>query len=58
MFGIRSIPTFLFIPLKSKHQAATGAMTKENFNKAIEEILFENGIEYAEIIEENSKEKS
>ncbi|HRW21156.1 MAG TPA: thioredoxin [Bacteroidales bacterium] len=53
MFGIRSIPTFLFIPLKSKPQAAMGAMTKENFNQAIKEILFENGIEDAQIIEDN-----
>lgn len=30
-----------------------GAITKENFNQAIEEILFENGIEDAQIIEDN-----
>lgn len=38
-FGIRSVPTFLFIPMKGKPQIAQGALPKESFRKAIDEFL-------------------
>ena len=38
-FGIRSIPTLLFCPLKGDPHMALGAMPKESFVKAINEIL-------------------
>jgi thioredoxin len=37
--GIQSIPTVLFCPLQGNPQVATGAMSRENYVKAIEEIL-------------------
>jgi len=39
MFGIRSIPSILFIPKNGQPQMATGAMSKDSFIKAFEEIL-------------------
>lgn len=39
MFGIRSIPTVLFIPLDSKPQLSVGALPKTAFVDAIEKIL-------------------
>ena len=39
MFGIRSIPSILFIPVEGKPQMLTGALPKETFKKAIEDIL-------------------
>lgn len=41
-FGITSIPTLLFIPKSGNPQAAHGAMSKEEFKKAIEEFLLGN----------------
>lgn len=38
-FGIRSIPTLLFCPLNEVPQMAQGAMPKEAFKQAIEEVL-------------------
>lgn len=38
-FGIRSIPSILFIPMNGKPQMLQGAMPKEAFKKAIEEYL-------------------
>ena len=38
-FGIRSIPTILFCPMGENPQMAQGAMPKEQFKKAIEEVL-------------------
>lgn len=38
-FGIRSIPSLLFAPLEGKPQMAMGALPKEAFKKAIEEVL-------------------
>ena len=38
-FGIRSIPSLLFIPLDGKPQMAVGANTKEWFVKAFEQVL-------------------
>ncbi len=38
-FGIRSIPTLLFIPMNESPQMAQGAMPKAGFKQAIEEVL-------------------
>jgi len=39
VFGIRSIPSILFIPIEGQPQMSTGALPKEGFKKAITEIL-------------------
>ncbi|MFA6570267.1 MAG: thioredoxin domain-containing protein, partial [Bacteroidota bacterium] len=39
VFGIRSIPSILFVPLKDQPQMSVGAMPKEGFIKAIEQVL-------------------
>ena len=39
MFGIRSIPSILFIPVEGQPQMATGALPKENFVQMIKEVL-------------------
>lgn len=39
VFGIQSIPTFLFIPVKGNPSVQMGAMQKEDFEKAIIEML-------------------
>ncbi len=39
VFGIRSIPSILFIPKKGKPQMAMGAMPKEAFVEAINTVL-------------------
>lgn len=39
MFGIRSIPSLLFIPIGDKPQMATGALPKETFEKLIKDVL-------------------
>jgi thioredoxin 1 len=39
IFGIRSIPSLLFIPKDSQPQMATGALPKDSFKKAFKEIL-------------------
>lgn len=38
-FGIRSIPSLLFIPMNGQPQMAQGAMSKADFKKAIDEVL-------------------
>lgn len=38
-FGIRSIPSLLFIPMDGQPQMAQGALPKETFKQAIEEVL-------------------
>lgn len=38
-FGIRSIPSILFVPVNGQPQMAQGALPKENFVQAIEEVL-------------------
>lgn len=38
-FGIRSIPSLLFCPMNEQPQMAQGALPKETFKKAIEEVL-------------------
>ncbi|MCD7971182.1 MAG: thioredoxin [Candidatus Azobacteroides sp.] len=39
VFGIRSIPSLLFIPLNGNPQMARGAMPKADIKSAIEEVL-------------------
>lgn len=41
-FGITSIPTLLFIPMKGDPQVANGALPKENLKQAIDEFLLGN----------------
>lgn len=38
-FGIRSIPSLLFIPMSGAPQMATGALSKEAFVEAIDTVL-------------------
>lgn len=38
-FGIRSIPSMLFVPSNDKPQMAVGALPKESILKAMEEVL-------------------
>ena len=42
MFGIRSIPTFLFCPKGTEPQLASGALPKETFEKAINDVLLKS----------------
>ncbi len=39
IFGIRSIPSLLFIPLEGQPQMAMGALPKDSFRKAINDVL-------------------
>ncbi len=39
MFGIRSIPSILFIPVEGQPQMAMGALPKETFRQAISDVL-------------------
>jgi thioredoxin 1 len=39
IFGIRSIPSILFVPTDAQPQMATGALPKETLQKAIEDVL-------------------
>jgi len=39
VFGIRSIPTYLFIPEKGNPESAVGALPRETFEKIITEFL-------------------
>lgn len=39
IFGIRSIPSILFVPKDSQPQMAAGALPKSAIEKAIEEVL-------------------
>jgi thioredoxin len=42
VFGIQSIPTLLFIPKEGKPQSAMGALPRQSFVKAINDILLKN----------------
>jgi thioredoxin 1 len=42
VFGIQSIPTLLFVPVNGKPQAAMGALPRQTFDKAINDILLKN----------------
>ncbi|HPM93724.1 MAG TPA: thiol reductase thioredoxin, partial [Bacteroidales bacterium] len=39
VFGIRSIPSLLFCPKDGQPQMAMGALPKDTFRKAIDDIL-------------------
>lgn len=39
IFGIQSIPSLLFIPAEGQPQMSMGALPKESFKKAINEVL-------------------
>ena len=39
IFGIRSIPSLLFVPVGEKPQMAAGALPKESFVQAITDVL-------------------
>jgi len=39
IFGIRSIPSVLFIPVGDKPRMSVGAMPKEGYQKAINDVL-------------------
>jgi thioredoxin len=39
MFGIRSIPSLLFVPVDGQPQMAMGALPKDSFKKAFKEVL-------------------
>ena len=40
-FGVSSIPTIVFVPMKGEPQVSMGAMPEESFVKMIEEVLLE-----------------
>ena len=39
VFGVRSIPSLLFVPREGQPQMAMGALPKETFEKAFKEVL-------------------
>jgi len=39
VFGIKSIPSLLFVPLDGQPQMAAGALPKETFKKAFKDVL-------------------
>lgn len=39
VFGIRSIPSMLFVPMNDKPQMATGALPKESLKQAMNDVL-------------------
>ncbi len=39
IFGIRSIPTMLFVPLNDKPRMSVGALPKENLKQVINDLL-------------------
>ena len=41
-FGIRSIPSILFCPMGEQPQMAQGALPKDGFKQAIDEVLLKN----------------
>lgn len=41
-FGIRSIPSLLFVPMNGQPQMAMGALPKDALKKAIEDVLLKN----------------
>ena len=42
IFGIRSIPAVLFVPMNGKPQMSTGALPKESYKQVIDEFLLGN----------------
>jgi len=49
VFGIRSIPSLLFIPAEGQPQMAAGALPKETFVKAIDDVLGVSPVEQSNI---------
>lgn len=43
VFGIRSIPTLLFVPMEGQPQMAQGALPKPTLKEAIENVLLKKG---------------
>ena len=39
VFGIRNIPSFLFVPLEGQPQMAMGALPRDTFVQALKEVL-------------------
>ncbi len=39
MFGIRSIPSILFIPMDGRPQMQVGALTKDGFKDVIKDVF-------------------
>ncbi len=39
LFGIRSVPTLIFVPMDGTPQVAQGALPKANLKQAIEQVL-------------------
>ncbi len=39
LFGVRSIPSILFVPMDGKPQMSTGAMKKDDYKKIFDEFL-------------------
>ena len=48
VFGIQSIPTFLFIPVNGDPMMQPGALTKQMFQQVIEEKLIQKVVEFSE----------
>jgi len=44
VFGIRSIPSLLFCPKEGQPQMAMGALPKDTFRKAIDDILLRSSV--------------
>jgi thioredoxin len=45
VFGIRSIPAVLFVPMEGKPQMSTGALPKETYKQVIDNFLLEDQVE-------------
>ncbi len=43
-FGIRSIPSLLFVPMNEQPQMAVGALPKETLKQAIHEVLLKDEV--------------
>ena len=57
-FGIQSIPSILFIPVEGMPQMALGALPKETFKQAIDQVLFGKTEDEAAPEEPKEEEKS
>lgn len=54
VFGIRSIPAVLFIPMEGQPQMTTGALPKETFINVIEDFLLKKTTD-EEVVEQEVK---
>lgn len=48
-YGIRSIPTTLFVPMKGRPVKMVGAISKKEIERQIKEVLLKNELHHAEI---------